>query len=168
VQEARYTRLISWTSRRGSEQFIYNWNWCGSRVKKLAKMNGQGSNGKKRKTDGNTSCVKGNMHTIEIRLKKSQQRKPGNRCTQKSRLQRPLRIRHMWFVTSVWLYRWQKNLPKWRHCSRRTTESETKQGVKSQERKELKEKKKTTYGDLMGKEIGNSAVSIPRESNSRV
>jgi hypothetical protein len=50
VRDARYVRLISWTLQSGSEQFIYNWNqdqptqtW----TKKLARRNGQDSNGNK-------------------------------------------------------------------------------------------------------------------------
>ncbi len=36
MRGARYFRLISWTLRCGSEQFIYNWNPCGPWTKKLA------------------------------------------------------------------------------------------------------------------------------------
>jgi hypothetical protein len=49
VQEARCMRLIPWTLRSGSEQFIYNWNWKtgkeepgpGLRKLEAAQQNGQ-------------------------------------------------------------------------------------------------------------------------------
>ncbi len=52
------------------------WIWS----KKLAKRNGQGSNGKQ--TDGNTSRVKSQTHTVKIRKNLDNGNK-GNHCTRK-------------------------------------------------------------------------------------
>jgi hypothetical protein len=59
---------------------------------------------RKKETDGNTSHVKSNTHTVELGLKKSRQRKQGNHCARKGHLQRPWRISLQWFVMSVRVY----------------------------------------------------------------
>jgi hypothetical protein len=57
-------RLIPWIPHCGSEQFIYNWNSCGSRIGKAKGWKRQQRN---RKTDGITSRVEDNTHTVEER-----------------------------------------------------------------------------------------------------